>query len=179
MRLFVVGAIFILSAVTLVTVGILSSGIRRFEVKDLFDPDSEMKPGETIVVDNGQIVAIESLSPNLVFKYATEQQPAEIIRVESSRNPPENFRVGIGASIKGIFDPEARSFKAYQVSTNCPSRYDPKEELKKIDQQQKAGGQAAPYKPAPGGASLPGHRENRILALRNSASLTQSQGSKG
>ena len=168
MRLFVVGAIFILSAVTLVTVGILSSGIRRFEVKDLFDPDSEVKPGETIVVDNGQIVAIESLSPNLVFKYATEQQPGETIRVESSRNPPENFRVGIGASIKGTFDPQARSFKAYQVSTNCPSRYDPKEELKKIDQQRKVEGQAAPYKPAPGDASLPGHRENRTVALRNS-----------
>ncbi len=71
MRLFVIGAIFVLSAVTLVTVGVLSSGIRRFELKDLFDPDSEMKLGENIVVDNGQIVAIESLSPNLVFKYAT------------------------------------------------------------------------------------------------------------
>ena len=77
MRLFVIGAIFILSAVTLVTVGILSSGIRRFELKDLFDTGSGLKPGETIVVDNGQIVAIESLSPNLVFKYATEQQPAD------------------------------------------------------------------------------------------------------
>ena len=69
------------------------------QLKDLFDPDSEMKLGENIVVDNGQIVAIESLSPNLVFKFATEQRPEESIRVESSRNPPENFRVGIGASI--------------------------------------------------------------------------------
>ncbi len=169
MRLFVIGAIFVLSAVTLVTVGILSGGIRRFELKDLFNPDSGMKSGETIVVDNGQIVAIESLSPNLVFKYATEQQPAESIRVESSRNPPENFRVGIGASIKGTFDPQTQSFKAYQVSTNCPSRYDPKEELKKIDQQRKGEGQSAPYKPVPAGASLPRHRENRTVALRGSA----------
>ena len=168
MRLFVIGAIFILSAATLVTVGVLSSGIRRFEMKDLFDPESGMKPGETIVVDNGQIVAIESLSPNLVFKYATEQQPEESIRVESSRNPPENFRVGIGASIKGTFDSQTRSFKAYQVSTNCPSRYDPKEELKKIDQQRKIEGQPPPYKPAPAGASLPGHRDNRTVALRDS-----------
>ena len=168
MRLFVIGAIFVLSAVTLVTVGVLSSGIRRFELKDLFDPDSEMKLGENIVVDNGQIVAIESLSPNLVFKYATEQQPEESIRVESSRSPPENFRVGIGASIKGTFDPQTRSFKAYQVSTNCPSRYDPKEELKKIDQQRKAEGQPAPYKPVPTGASLPRHRENKTVALRGS-----------
>ena len=166
MRLFIVGAIFVLSAVLLVTVGVLSGGIRRFEVSQLFAADSPLEPGETIVVDNGMIVSIESTTPNLVFKYATEQQPGNVILVESSRNPPENFRVGIGASIKGTFDRETKSFKAYQVSTNCPSRYDPKEELKKIDQQQTIEGKLPSIEGIPGGTSLVEPQDRNTTALR-------------
>ena len=137
MRLFIIGAIFILAAGALVTVGIISRGIPVLMVEDLFAAEPTTRPGDTIRVDNGKIVSIDSLSPKLRFKYATEKEPGNVIQVESNRNPPENFRVGIGASIKGTYDRENKLFKAYQVSTNCPSRYDPKEELKKIEELQK------------------------------------------
>ena len=91
---------------------------------------------QDLLVRDGKIVAIDSLAPRLRFKYATEKEPGNVVQVESDRNPPENFRVGIGASIKGTYDREKKFFKARQVSTNCPSRYDPKEELKKIEEQQ-------------------------------------------
>ena len=99
-------------------------------------------------MDNGKIVSIESRTPSLRFHYANEKDPSKIILVESSRNPPENFRVGIGASIKGTYDSEGKIFKAYQVSTNSHTRYDPNEELKKNDQYQKSGGGKPAYKEA-------------------------------
>lgn len=148
MRLFLIGAIFILAAGTLVTLGIISRGIPVLKVGDLFAAESKLEPGQVVRVDNGKIVSIESLAPSLRFHYANEKDPSKVILVESSRNPPENFRVGIGASIKGTYDSEGKLFKAYQVSTNCPSRYDPKEELKKIDQYQKSGGGKPAYKEA-------------------------------
>jgi cytochrome c-type biogenesis protein CcmE len=114
-----------------------SQRIPVFSIGDLFDPESMPERGQTIQVDNGIIVSIETLTPSLRFQYATQSDPSKVILVESSRNPPENFRVGITASIKGTYDPNGKVFKAYQVSTNFPSRYDPKEELKKIDASQK------------------------------------------
>ncbi|MCH2367839.1 MAG: cytochrome c maturation protein CcmE [Planctomycetes bacterium] len=150
MRLFIIGAIFILAAGALVTVGIISRGIPVLMVKDLFAAEPTFRPEDTIRVDNGKIVAIDSLAPRLRFKYATEKEPGNVIQVESDRNPPENFRVGIGASIKGTYDREKKFFKAYQVSTNCPSRYDPKEELKKsAEQQQGAPGSPPSYEAPP------------------------------
>ncbi len=148
MRLFLIGAIFIIAAGTLVSLGVLSKGIPVLKVSDLFAAETKPEPGQTIRVDNGKIVSIETMTPSLRFHYANDQDPSKVILVESSRNPPENFRVGIGASIKGTYDTQGKVFKAYQVSTNCPSRYDPKEELKKIDRQQKADGAAPAYQEA-------------------------------
>jgi cytochrome c-type biogenesis protein CcmE len=149
MRLFIIGAIFILAAGTLVTVGIISRGIPVLMVEDLFAAEPMLRPGDTIRVDNGKIVAIDTLTPKLRFKYATEKEPGNVVQVESDRNPPENFRVGIGASIKGTYDREKKFFKAYQVSTNCPSRYDPKEELKKIKERQQGAPGSPPIYEAP------------------------------
>ncbi len=154
MRLFLIGAIFIVAAGTLITLGIISRGIPVLKVGDLFAAESQPEPGQVVRIDDGKIVSIEAEHPSLRFHYANEKDPSKIILVESSRNPPENFRLGIGASIKGTYDPAGNVFKAYQVSTNCPSRYDPKEELKKIDQDQKPGGTGPAYKQAVPSTSL-------------------------
>ncbi|MEE3180274.1 MAG: cytochrome c maturation protein CcmE [Planctomycetota bacterium] len=154
MRLFLIGAIFVVAAGTLVSLGVLSKGIPVLKVSDLFAAETKPEPGQTVRVDNGKIVSIEAMTPSLRFHYANDQDPSKVILVESSRNPPENFRVGIGASIKGTYDTDGKVFKAYQVSTNCPSRYDPKEELKKIDQQQKVDGAAPAYQEATPSTSM-------------------------
>ena len=154
MRLFLIGAVFVVAAGTLVSLGVLSKGIPVLKVSDLFAAETSPEPDQTIRVDNGKIVSIEAMTPSLRFHYANDKDPSKVILVESSRNPPENFRPGIGASIKGTYDAQGKVFKAYQVSTNCPSRYDPKEELKKIDQQQKAGGAAPAYQEATPSTSM-------------------------
>ena len=154
MRLFLIGAIFILATGTLVSLGVLSKGTPVLKVSDLFAAETKPEPDQTIRVDNGKIVSIEAMTPSLRFHYANDKDPSKVILVESSRNPPENFRVGIGASIKGTFDAQGKVFKAYQVSTNCPSRYDPKEELEKIDRQQKADGAAPAYQEATPSTSM-------------------------
>ena len=164
MRLFIIGVIFILAAGTLVTVGVVSRGIPVLKVEDLFAAESIASPGDTIRVDDGKIVSIDSLAPVLRFKYATEKEPDNIVQVESSRNPPENFRVGIGASIKGIYDREKKLFKAYQVSTNCPSRYDPKEEWRKIEEGQKESSAPSNYEAPPRSTSRSAPRGIRIKA---------------
>ena len=63
MRLFIIGTVFFLSTGTLVTLGIISSGTPVLKVSDLFAADFKIQTGNTIRVDNGVIVSIESTTP--------------------------------------------------------------------------------------------------------------------
>lgn len=146
MRLFIIGAIFFLSTGTLITLAVISRGTPVLKVSDLFAADFKDLADNTIRVDNGTIVSIESMAPVLRFRYAAEDNPARVILVETPRNPPDNFREGVNASIRGTYNPETNLFKANQISTNCPSRYDPEEELKQIDQPQNDPGGSPLYK---------------------------------
>lgn len=166
MRLFIIGTVFFLSTGTLVTLGIISSGTPVLKVSDLFAADFKIQTGNTIRVDNGVIVSIESTTPVLRFHYATEEDPARSISVETNRNPPDNFRIGINASIRGTYDPENNLFKANQVTTNCPSRYSPEEEYKQDQRQKGAGGSPGYKEPVPGTSmGAPVHKNTVALGV--------------
>jgi len=207
MRLIVIGVVFILATGTLVTLGILTGGIRRIEVQVLLAADSidekisvmektiqDLKanggsekeiskltsrlkesrgrvidPEEVIQVDDGEIVDIQATRPNLRFLYATKKEPGRTIQVECDRFPPENFRVGIPASIKGTYDRETGVFKALSVTTQCPSRYSPKEEMENYDQKRKIENKLSPLKPSAEGTSMKEHGDKNQIAVSASA----------
>ena len=137
MRLFVIALVFVGSIGTLITVGIVNRGVPVMMLKDLLAAQSEYEPGSRVQLVQGRIVRIVSLAPDLCFEYGDPEHPQSAIKVQSVRNAPDNFRVGVGASLKGSYDPEARVFKAYEVATNCPSKYDPKDEIEQYEKRQR------------------------------------------
>ena len=86
--------------------------------------------GGNVIIDGSRIVAIRSAYP-LVFDIAPAGAEDAPLRVESDTSPPENFKVGNPVRVWGALDRQANVFRAYQVTTQCPSRYKATEEAKK------------------------------------------------
>ena len=124
MKLFLVASVFLCAIGTLIWVGIANAGTPVHKISELFD--GATYKGGRVQVDEGKVVAIHSLASPLVFDYASDAAPGRKIRVETKRTAPENFKVGIEASIVGEFDASTGTFQAVKVSTQCPSKYDQK-----------------------------------------------------
>jgi len=138
MRLVLIAVLFVGSVATLITVGILQRGIPVLTFDQLLAEPSHYQVGSKVQVDAGRVVEVVSRAPDLVFLYGDPENPATAIRVESSRIAPDNFREGSGASLKGTYDPETRVFRAYEVATNCPSKYSAKDEQEEYLQKQQS-----------------------------------------
>ena len=48
--------------------------------------------------------------------------------VVASVTVPENFKVGIPVMVRGEFDADTKTFHAYELQTQCPSRYEASEQ---------------------------------------------------
>lgn len=94
----------------------------------------ELKGGahweEEVRIDDGKVVAIASYSP-LSFSVASEKDPANVLLVSSERSVPENFKVGSNVGLRGMYRRDRNVFEAYQVSTQCPSKYEASKEAEK------------------------------------------------
>ena len=112
-------AIFAGALAILVWVGIINARIPLLKVVEL---RSMAAAGETVHVDDGRVLAIESYAP-LRFTVTGESAPGAPLRVTSPRSAPENFKVGGAVSLWGTYDPAAGTFQAYRVATKCPSKY--------------------------------------------------------
>jgi hypothetical protein len=94
----------------------------------------ELKGGahweEEVRIDDGKVVAITGYSP-LSFSVASEKDPANVLLVTSERSVPENFKVGSNVGLRGIYRRDRNVFDAYQVSTQCPSKYEASKDAEK------------------------------------------------
>src|SRR4029450_9846095 len=102
----------------LIGVGV-ASAVPRVSLAKL---TSEPVDGD-VQIDDGQVVAIESQMP-LRFSIATSETSTDVVRVESPRSVPENFKIGTKVHLTGSYDRTKSVFQAYTVSTICPSRYE-------------------------------------------------------
>ena len=137
MKLFVIAIIFVGSIGTLISVGIVQRGVPQMQFRELIAAGSEYEPGSKVHVGQGRVVEVVARAPDLRFRYGDPEHPESSILVESTKNAPDNFKVGVGASLKGSYDPEARVFKAYEVATNCPSKYDAKDEVEQYERRER------------------------------------------
>ncbi len=139
MRLVIIAVVFLGAVTTLITVGVINRGTEVFTFDQIaVAAPGEVSPSKYIKIERGWIVEIVSLAPDLKFRYGNPESPGSAILVESDRNPPDNFRVGIGASLKGYYDQENGVFRAAEVTTNCPTKYESADDLKGVDGDKKA-----------------------------------------
>jgi cytochrome c-type biogenesis protein CcmE len=80
-------------------------------------------PGGEVEIKDGQVAAIESISP-LKFTIRPRAGNEPQVLVETPRSVPENFKVGIDVGLRGSYDAEKNLFRAYHISTKCPSKYE-------------------------------------------------------
>ncbi len=106
----------------LIGVGV-ASAVPRISLAKL---TSEHVDGD-VQIDDGLVVAIESQMP-LKFSIATSATSTDVVRVESPRSVPENFKIGTKVHLTGSYDRSKGVFQAYTVSTVCPSRYEASKE---------------------------------------------------
>ena len=122
----IVGAVFV-SAVGVLIWQVSASMIPVIQLHQLF---ADEHPQGKVQVDNGEITSIESIAP-LKFTVGVKQDPTTRMLVSSTVTVPENFKVGIPVSLRGTYDSEAKTFHAYKITTQCPSRYEATEEAYK------------------------------------------------
>jgi len=118
-KLLPVVALFLVALTALVWVGLASMipvlGVARLSTQEYEGGDVEVK--------DGQVAAIESLSP-LKFTIQPRAGTEPQVFVETPRSVPENFKVGIDVGLRGSYDSETNLFSAYHISTKCPSKYE-------------------------------------------------------
>jgi cytochrome c-type biogenesis protein CcmE len=126
MKLAVVSSVFAIAIGVLIWRGVVEAGIRQLDVREL--RTGKYTSGEHVTV-RGKIAKIESKLP-LRFTLAAFRSP-DTIEVASQRVHPENFEVDNNCMVSGQFDAETGVFTAYRVVTECPSRYNAAEQLKR------------------------------------------------
>jgi hypothetical protein len=142
MKKLVIVSLVLVSAIgVLVWVGVEAASIPVVRV-------AELKGGshweDEVRIDDGKVVAIESYSP-LTFTVANEKDPSNVLLVASERSVPENFKVGSNVGLRGVYRKDRGLFDAYQISTQCPSKYEASKEAEKA-----AAGYAPPLPGLPG-----------------------------
>lgn len=119
-KILIVSGIFVSALAVLVWVGVVEASIPVLKLSQLQSAEYE---GGTIRLDDGHVAQIESLVP-LRFTIAAKNDPSLTLQVESDTSKPENFKVGIDVGLQGEYNREKRLFRAFKVSTRCPSRYE-------------------------------------------------------
>src|SRR5262245_21973924 len=132
MKLFLVGAVFLLALGVFVWVGVVEGSIPVLKVDDVAAKGPE---GQVIRVEEGLIGSIEKTGSRLIFTIKSGKKEGVQLVVESQQSTPPNFRVGLNVSVKGLYDRKTGKFTASEVTTACPSRY------------KAAGPEAAPVRP--------------------------------
>jgi|SRR6185503_19637143 len=118
MKLFVVGAIVLGAIAVFVWMGVVEGSVPRF----LIDEFPATQDGTDCWLDGGKVRSIEHPAGPLVFTLESPNNSNRLIRVESARNPPDNFKVGGSVACKGAY--RDGKFQAVELVTNCPSKYE-------------------------------------------------------
>ncbi len=121
MKLAIVGVVFLSALGVLVWMGVVEGMIPRMKIQDL--KSSQYKGGYCRIDEGVEVNSIEHGASPLEFTIRSTKEPDQVIAVTTKRNPPDNFKVGIGVAVTGTFDPKTGKFVAEEVTTACPSKY--------------------------------------------------------
>ncbi len=143
MKFAVVGSIFFVAVGALLYISVVEGSIPNYKISQVLSPAYR---GGECRVDGGKIHKIEQLANPLRFLVSSGDNAAELLKVESPRLPPDNFREGLTVGMRGIYSREKGVFIASDVTTACPSKYAGKENPEASP--------SSPAKPAPGGKSV-------------------------
>ena len=135
MRLVIVGSIIFLALGVLVTLAIIEGRIPVYRVNEFAealaaeravftaDPATGKESGEECRID-GEILSIQSHTSPLRFTICPPKSPGVTLKVESSKNPPDNFKDKTPISVRGRYDREKGAFIATDMTTQCPTKYE-------------------------------------------------------
>ena len=126
MKPILIGGIFLSALATVLWVGVQSASIPVFKIRTLLSD----KPTGPLQIKDGKIAEIESLLP-LRFKVSSRSDPGTSVWVESKRTVPENFKLDVDVGLEGEYEAKSRVFKAYRITTQCPSKYEASKDAKK------------------------------------------------
>lgn len=156
MKFAVVGSIFFVAVGALFYISVVEGSIPNYQISRLLSPAYQ---GEECRVDGGKIYRIEQAANPLRFLVSSGDNAAELLKVESPRLPPDNFREGLTVGMRGVYSREKGVFIASDVTTACPTKYAGKENpaaspnpLAKPAPAAKPA--APPANPTPGGKSV-------------------------
>jgi hypothetical protein len=161
MKLLVVGVVVLGAIGIFMWVGVVEGSIPSFRVHQFLAKHYE---GECWV-DDGKVRSIEHPAGPLIFTLESPSNPDLILKVESPRNQPPNFKIGGSVSCKGEFRPSEGKFYAVELTTKCPSRYKASEEVEQGARLPVAATPAAsPVPPVPADAPAAAPKPERSAA---------------
>src|SRR3989442_5661219 len=116
----VLAAVVLASAVgVLIWMGIVEGSISVLKLHQLKD-----HPEGKVCRIEGLIDTIEQLAGPLRFTMRSATERSLKLKVESRASTPDNFKPDHSVSVRGIFDPKENLFRADEVTTACPSKYE-------------------------------------------------------
>ena len=118
-KIFIVSGVFVTALAVLVWVGVVEASIPVLKVTQLGCADYA---GGTVKLNEGKVASIEKFYP-LKMTVIARDDPSTTLQVESTASPPENLKIGIDVGLVGEYSREKKVFRAYKISTQCPSRY--------------------------------------------------------
>jgi cytochrome c-type biogenesis protein CcmE len=119
-KLLIVSGIFVTALTVLVWVGIVDASIPVLNLSQLDSPDYA---GGSVKVNEGKVKSIHSKYP-LRITVEARNDPSSILEVESTVSPPDNLIEGRDVGLMGEYSREKKLFRAYKVTTVCPSKYE-------------------------------------------------------
>lgn len=140
MKFVVIGILFLGGVGALLWISVAQSSIKAFKVHEVL---AERPSGQECRVDNGTILKILNPANPLEFTVVDGDDPTQILRVVSKRNPPDNFKEGGMVALRGVWENSTNAFRAVEITTKCPTKYEA------------APGGAAPYTPPRPGSEKP------------------------
>ena len=119
-KILIVSGVFVTALAVLVWVGVVEASIPVLKVTQLGCADFA---GGTVKLSEGKVASIENFYP-LKMTIVARDDPSMTLQVESTASPPENLKIGIDVGLVGEYSREKKVFRAYKVSTQCPSKYE-------------------------------------------------------
>jgi hypothetical protein len=140
-------------------VGVVEGSIPRHGIDEFL----AKQDGKECWLDGGKIRSIERNAAPLVFTLESPNNPDLVLKVESRRNPPDNFKVNGSVACKGVY--RDGKFYAADLATNCPSKYEASKEGKQGARLPVAATPAAsPVPPVPADAPAAAPKPERSAA---------------
>lgn len=141
MKFAVIGVVFLCGVGALLWISIAQASIKNYTVTEVLSPDYG---GEECRVDNGKLVRVINKADPLKFVIRDKKDPNVLMTVISDRHPPDNLRYDNDVGLRGTFDRSTGMFRAEEVTTKCPSKYQGEAKTPSTQDRTAVGSETAP-----------------------------------